>query len=306
MRIVIIGSGSIGMLVTFYLTKKGHRISLLTNRQEQARVLNEKGIHLIIHDNERESVKVSADTFKDLQANGSIDLLILAVKSHQVKDVLAKLNQLHINIRAILFLQNGMAHTELLSTLEIPEVAVAVVEHGAIRENDFTVLHTGIGRLKWSYVCEGQGRIKDLLSKSTQLHFDISYDMQWINVLEQKLIVNACVNPLTGLLDIKNGELVKNDYCLSMMKMIFKEVMMILNFKQENDMWNHVKDVCLKTAENYSSMLLDLKYNRKTEIDSIIGYLVRRAKEQNQEVTILPFLLQGILAKETKVEGNVD
>ncbi len=300
----MIGSGSIGMLVTFYLLKKGQHISLFTNRQEQAKVLNEKGIHLILQGQEKENVRVSAGAFLDIQSNEPIDLLILAVKSYQVKGVLSDLKELHIDVRAILFLQNGMAHTELIPSLEIPEIAVAVVEHGAIRENDFTVHHTGIGQVKWSYVREGQGKIQSLLSNSSQVHFTISYEEQWTRVLEQKLIVNACVNPLTGLLEIKNGELLNNSYCFSMLNMVFKEVMMILNLDHANEIWNHVKDVCAKTAENDSSMLLDLKQNRKTEIDSIVGYLIRRAKEQNQEAIILPFLLQGILAKEMKVEGN--
>ncbi len=137
MKVVVIGSGSIGMLMAFYLSKKGHPISLLTNRKEQALLIEENGLHMIHQDQQIEVVSVDAHPFSITSEYEQIDLAIIAVKSYQVKEVLTKIE--HINVRSILFVQNGMGHTELFSQVTIPELSVAVIEHGALRMNDYTV-----------------------------------------------------------------------------------------------------------------------------------------------------------------------
>jgi 2-dehydropantoate 2-reductase len=304
--IVMIGSGSIGMLVTFYLSKQGHDISLFTNRPEQAEILNEKGLHLIIQGQRKECMRVEARPFSDIERGQTIDLVILAVKSYQVKGVINQLTDLEVKIKAILFLQNGMSHTELIPVLKIPEIAVAVVEHGAIRESEFIVHQTGVGQLKWSYVRAGKGLVKDIFPEQTNSAFDVSYMELWSLMLERKLIVNACINPLTALFQIKNGELIENDHYRSMMHSIFCEVAEVLKLEKRNEVWNYVKEICEKTAGNQSSMLVDILRNRPTEIDSIIGFVIRKAVKQKQAVSILPFLFDAIRAKELKMEVNQD
>src|SRR5690625_1564346 len=129
MNVVIVGAGSVGMLLTYYFTK--HRISptLVTNRVEQASALHNKGLHLTYVDELSEDVSISAIPFSKLHTVKQIDLLIIAVKSYDVHKVLAGLN---VNtVQAILFVQNGMSHTTLFDHIQIDEIGVASIEHGA-------------------------------------------------------------------------------------------------------------------------------------------------------------------------------
>ncbi|MFC0473068.1 2-dehydropantoate 2-reductase [Halalkalibacter kiskunsagensis] len=297
MKIVIVGPGSIGLLVTFYLAHQHHMVSLVTNRQEQTTVINEKGIHLIRH-KQIAKMNVPVTTFSNFNWDETIDLLIVTVKSYQVTNVLKKVD--FTNVKSILFLQNGMGHTEIFSKLAIPELAVGVIEHGALRENDFTVHHTGVGKLRWSYVREGSGIINEVLKGIIDPNFPVEKEQDWTNMLESKLIVNACINPITALFQVENGELVKNEHYLSMMNLVFKEVISVVGFVDDSDTWEYVCQVCRKTAHNRSSMLVDIVNNRKTEIDSIVGYLIRRARDQQIDIPILTFLYEGVRAKELK------
>ncbi|GAE33845.1 2-dehydropantoate 2-reductase [Halalkalibacter akibai] len=303
MRIAVVGSGSIGMLVTFYLSKSGHEVILLTNRKQQEKSVNENSLNLLRNDQKYNSSKVYAHTIHKIENIEPIDLLIITVKAYQVDEVLAHLENRQVHVKAILFMQNGMSHVENISYLGFSEVAVAVIEHGAVRINDFTVHHTGIGQLKWSYIREGDQVIKDVFKTVSSVHFNISYSREWRQMLEDKLIVNACINPLTALFLLKNGELLNNTHYQQMMKRVFQEVSTVLEIKTEKqaDYWGYVKDICLKTADNHSSMVMDIKHRRKTEIDSIIGYLIRRAEKKQTQVAILPFLLEGIRAKEAQM-----
>jgi 2-dehydropantoate 2-reductase len=301
-KIVIVGSGSIGLLVTFYISKYHHSLTLITNRKQQADLIKERGVHVTSH-NRTSKTFVSVTTFLDLKWDETIDLLIVAVKSYQVKRIVEKVQC--ANVKSVLFLQNGMGHTEIFSELTIPEVAVAVIEHGALRENDYTVCHTGVGILRWSYVRKYFGVLDEAFNGLVDPNFPIKKEQDWVSMLERKLVVNACVNPLTTLFQIKNGDLVHNNRYLTMMQLVFTEIMTVVGVSNEEDMWEYVCHVCEKTANNRSSMLVDIDNRRKTEIDSIVGYLIRKAREQAKSVPILTFLYEGVRAKELNQGGLV-
>ncbi|WP_332690010.1 2-dehydropantoate 2-reductase [Halalkalibacter lacteus] len=301
MKIVIVGSGSIGLLVTFYLASHQHAIVLATNRKDQVDVIKEKGVHVVRH-NQTARMNVSVSTFSDMKWDETIDLLIVAVKSYQVTSVLKKVHS--AKVKSILFLQNGMGHTEIFSKLAIPELAVGVIEHGALRKNDYTVHHTGVGRVRWSYVRESSGVVNEILKGIIDPNFPVKQEQDWFSMLEGKLVVNACINPITALLQVENGELVKSEHYLSMMKLVFNEVISVVGCTNDAEMWKYVCHVCEKTANNRSSMFVDIVNNRKTEIDSIVGYLIRRARDQKKFMPILTFLYEGIRAKEIEQWGD--
>ncbi|ARK31105.1 2-dehydropantoate 2-reductase [Halalkalibacter krulwichiae] len=303
MEVAIIGSGSIGMLVTYYLsTIKNQPISVFTNRQGQTDLINENGIKIIRGSEEAISKNIRATRVDSISVDREIDLLILTVKSYQVEDVLKQLSERNVKVNSILFMQNGMGHIEYFPKLEVAEIAVAVVEHGAIRKNDFTVHHTGIGAIRWSYVQKGTLIIENFFEYCFPSYFAVQHESSWEELLQKKLVVNACINSLTSLMEVKNGALIANKNCYSMLKMVFNEVMVALNVEDTTQHWNYVLEVCEKTANNKSSMFIDVTNNRKTEVDSIIGYLIRRAQESKVELSILPFLFQAIQAKEGKGE----
>ncbi|TWI55787.1 2-dehydropantoate 2-reductase [Halalkalibacter nanhaiisediminis] len=296
MRIVIVGSGSIGMLMAFYLSKKGHNITLLTNRDEQAFRLKDKGLHIIHHDQQIEVVTVHAQTLLTYTNEESIDVAIVAVKSYQVEQVLTTLQEL--NVKSILFTQNGMGHTDLFPKVEKEELSVAVIEHGALRINDYTVHHTGVGQLRWSYVRKKDNDVQVMFGNREDSLFPIQYEQNWLKMLERKLIVNACINPLTALLRVKNGELVENQHHKRMLRAVFNDVMEVLKFEHHEELWVHLCEICQRTALNRSSMLSDIEHNRQTEIDSILGYLMKKADQEQYQSNLLTFLYHSVKSQE--------
>lgn len=116
----------------------------------------------------------------------------------------------------------------------------------------------------------------------------------------QKLVVNVCINPLTALLQVKNGELITNPFFYQMMEQVFKEVVFLV--KEEKEMvWEMVRHVCERTSHNTSSMLADVRANRQTEIGAIVGYVLEEAKKQQRSVPTLQFLFDAIKGLEVKV-----
>ena len=50
-----------------------------------------------------------------------------------------------------------------------------------------------------------------------------------------------------------------------------------------------VRNVCEGTSRNTSSMLADVRANRQTEINAIVGYVLEEAKKQQLPVPTLQF-----------------
>ncbi|MEI4789043.1 2-dehydropantoate 2-reductase [Bacillus sp. FJAT-53060] len=296
MKIGIIGGGAIGLLCASYLSQH-HDITLFTRRKEQAEEIRASGIERTVRGETFRAI-VDAQT----GVTGIFDLLIVTVKYHQLQDVLGELSTLPR--QRILFLQNGMAHLLDLKNWEVAhQLYIGVVEHGAMKMSDHAVNHTGIGVIKWgAFHHEATADISDELNE-VSTHFQMVYTAKWKKVLEEKLLVNVCINPLTALLHVKNGELISNPSYEYMMRCAFDEAVSILDSTEKDRLWAHVISICDKTAANHSSMVQDVVKGRQTERKAIVGYLLEKAQAQGIHAPHLTFfnrILEVLEKKQTK------
>ncbi|ABV62087.1 2-dehydropantoate 2-reductase [Bacillus pumilus] len=296
MNIGIIGGGAIGLLCASYLTQY-HDVTVFTRRNEQAEEIRAFGIERTVK-GETCQASVHAQT----GITGEFDLLIVTVKYHHLQDVLSELSTL--SPHRILFLQNGMAHLLDLENWKTGHsLYIGVVEHGAMKMSDHEVNHTGIGIIKWgAFQHEAAADIKKALNE-TSFHFQMVYMDEWKKLLQEKLLVNVCINPLTTLLHVRNGALIQNPSYEYMMKCAFEEAVSILSLPEKERLWAYVNTVCENTAENQSSMLQDIVKGRQTERKAILGYLLKKAQAQGVAVPHLTFFdrsLEVLEKKQTK------
>src|SRR5699024_10821131 len=114
------------------------------------------------------------------------DLHILCVKSGDLPNVLSVIKKKALR-SPILFLQNGMGHINLIRNLENP-VFVGVIEHGAVRENDWTFNHLGRGQIRLASLQDD----KDMVELAHELHSDeykVESNEDWELMLKEKLII---------------------------------------------------------------------------------------------------------------------
>ncbi|WP_426982682.1 2-dehydropantoate 2-reductase [Bacillus cabrialesii] len=291
MKIGIIGGGSVGLLCAYYLSLH-HDVTVVTRRKEQAAAIQSEGIRLY-----KGGKEFSADCSAGTSINSGFDLLVVTVKQHQLQSVFPSLER--IGKTNILFLQNGMGHIHDLKDWRAKHsIYVGIVEHGAVRKSDTAVDHTGLGAIKWSAFDDADPDPLNILFQHSHSDFPIRYETDWYRLLTGKLIVNACINPLTALLRVKNGELLTTTAYLAFMRLVFQEACRILRLEDEEEAWERVRIVCGQTKENHSSMLVDVIEGRQTEADAIIGYLLKEASLQGLNAVHLEFLYGSIKALE--------
>ena len=247
MKVGIIGGGSIGLLIGYYLSFN-HDVTLYVRRTTQKDCLNQHGIRL------SGSKEISFVRGELLKRIGHEDLLFVCVKQTKIKEIISFLEHVPPSTD-IIFLQNGMSHLDQVNRLIHP-IWLGIVEHGAKRLNDHTVDHTGKGLIKIAPYKNVQRPIRPIHTYLHKGYFQIILQQDWQGMLYEKLLINAVINPLTSLFQIKNGDILNNEHITFLAKQLCAEAAMVLHLT-DDEPWLKVKNIIKNTANNHSSMLVE-------------------------------------------------
>lgn len=292
MRVGIIGGGSMGLLFGAYLGQ-GHEVTIFTRREEQAQKIKEMGIRLLFQEADEKVINTDARN-----GNSEIydqDIVIIAVKQYDLSHLIPLLMSIPKET-PLCFIQNGMGHLELLNTLPHETIFVATVEHGAKRMDDRTVSHNGIGQINLA-VFRGMFEKAEWFPQSANPNFRICIHEDYRTILINKLMANALINPLTVIFRVKNGRLVDNAYYHELLKLMFEEIYAIFPLADKETLFNSIINICKNTKNNTSSMLKDIQEGRKTEIDAILGYILKIAERKGAKlktVQMVYVMVKGI------------
>lgn len=267
MKFAVVGAGAIGMLTACLLKEAGEEVQLVARTEEQVRAINEQGI---AKDNERYQIPAVAD-FQKIAQDAYI---LLAVKYDALQSILPQLNN-ECPENPVIFLQNGMLHLDFIKKMPHKQIAVGSVEHGALKMNDTEIRHTGLGTIKFASV---KGEPSVFLPLAQIKNFKSEWHENADRLLFRKVLLNCLINPLTALMEIKNGELLTNLYAYELLKGLYTE--MYLAFREIETLlpFEEVTALCASTADNTSSMLADKSAGRKMELDTILLYTLRRSE----------------------------
>lgn len=145
----------------------------------------------------------------------------------------------------------------------------------------------------------------------------------------EKLAVNSIINPLTVLLDTRNGHILYNFALTRTMRLMLAETSLVIRSLPELRGLANVQNrfsaarletlvvsVANTTQDNISSMLADVRASRKTEIEYINGYIVRRGEELGIKCLVNYAIMHTVIGKsnimqrqsrdEVPMEGRID
>lgn len=292
MKVGVIGGGAIGLLLSYFLKINGHEPVIYTRTNAQAEFLNQNGITYRDQSSKENNVNVQAHDVKHY--SGEEPYCIISVKQTSIPELRFLKDEKFQDV-SYLFLQNGISHLKFLESLPHKNLSVGVVEHGALKDGYSTVNHLGEGRIKVSsFKSDSSNEWVEILHA---LNFPVTAESNWKEMLYVKLIMNASINPLTAILRIPNGQLIENEYALSIMKELFEETILVLEMnKKREELWKELLVLCRNTSFNRSSMLKSVESGQQTEIDSITGEIIERAKNRNLQVPCSMHMFKAVKA----------
>lgn len=304
--IAILGAGAVGQLIFHQLKQAGQRPYLIVRKGEECEhplrfqslsgQMTQTNASLI-----NLSPPLNASTALHSQSEHSLvkqtQLLVVCVKAYQVTDALTSvLPQLPSSCH-VLLLHNGMGpHLDIIPLLNGKGLSLGTTSQGAYRADTWSVKQTGEGITQIGGI-SGTALSEDLKLILTTAVPNCHWCEPILPFLWQKLTVNAVINPLTAILNSPNGELAANEYRQQICDIIDEIVNVASATGVELNklaLTNRVFDVIELTSANFSSMHQDVANKRQTEIDSINGYVVARAKEYGLSVEANALLLKQV------------
>ncbi|CAN9181649.1 unnamed protein product [Alternaria alternata] len=134
-----------------------------------------------------------------------------------------------------------------------------------------------------------------------------------------KLAVNCIINPLTALLDARNGAVLNNYALTRTMRLLLSEISLVIrslpelqyipNVTQRFDpgrLETVVVAVAHRTRDNVSSMLADTRQGAQTEIDYINGWIVKRGEELGIRCAMNYMIMQLVKGKRMVVQHEME
>ncbi|NOU95422.1 2-dehydropantoate 2-reductase [Paenibacillus sp. LMG 31456] len=305
MKIRVVGAGAMGMLLASRLISAGANVELVTRTIGQAQLIREQGLLFTagaesVNNSNKDIFKVTPVVlcFEEAAASAEAvketaelpDMILLMLKQTSITEELAAAMKVQLRKPGskLVCFQNGIGHIELLQRY-IPQeqLLVAVTTEGALKHSPHHVEHTGRGMTWIGDDKSGIQAINDntLVKKFKKLMFDAGFTVNLSNNITSKvwnkLLINAVINPITAILQVRNGLLPELPASYVLMRTLFDEGVMLadeLDIELAPDLWEQLLDVCRRTANNQSSMLQDVLSKRQTENDAITGGLLARAR----------------------------
>jgi 2-dehydropantoate 2-reductase len=292
MKIGIVGGGSIGLLTACLLVENGHEVTLYVRRQSQKVSIDNNGLVLYPYRHYQIEVRLVGQWEQD-------EFLFICTKQYHLEKILPIIDKKQID-KPLVFMQNGMGHVDIVSRIGLEnDIVLATCEYGAMKLNDYTVQQKGKGKINIA-LYQGSTNVLQKLNQLNGTDLPIETNCNWYTMLARKLIINAVINPITSLFQVKNGEIYNNSYLRKLAEQTCFEASNVLGL-DSNEEWENVLRVIKQTAENESSMKLDIKHGRKTEIDAILGYLLRHA---SGETPYIRYAYLAIKVMEEREKGD--
>ncbi len=269
MKIAVVGPGAMGCLFAARLAQSGAKTYLVDHRGDRAEVLEKEGIKI-----ESDGGVITARPQVSLSVPNGADVAIVLTKAYDTGSL-----RFPAEI-PVLSLQNGLGNVEGLCAL----VGSARVLAGATTEAA-TLLGPGHVR----HVASGETAFGAWTSCPTDhaqqalsaAGFQVDVTDSPGQLIWEKTTLNAGINPLSAILGVPNGQLLKIKEARQLMRDLVVEAAKVAateGYRFAGSLVEQAEALCEKTAENISSMLQDVRASRRTEIDAISGEILRRAQ----------------------------
>jgi 2-dehydropantoate 2-reductase len=309
--VAIVGLGALGSLFAGLLARAGIPVVGVCRSQLHRGAIEEHG--LLLREGESES-RHRFPVCVELPVDGKYALVIVLVKAFDTEVIAQSLAARIDGQTPVLTLQNGLGNAETLAKYLKPEqLLVGTTTFGALREAPGMVRMTGRGECEigaWRPAAEKSlAAIKELFSRA---RIECRLTSNATLVIWKKLAVNAVINPLTGILRVRNGELLEHTALEPLFLSAAEEVWRVaarcqVALPTPPELVTEIRRVCQVTAANRSSMLRDLEGGSETEIDAINGAVSRWGRERGVLTPVndaLAGLVRALSAGRQRLPGS--
>lgn len=272
MKIAIMGAGAVGSYYGGLLARAGHEVTLIGRASHVAAVLRD-GLRLqTLAFDEWVPMRASVDP----AAVAGADWVLVCVKSNDTEAAAAAISPHLASGALVLSLQNGLENAERLQALLPRHPVQPVLVYAAVElAGPGHLRHHGRGEL-----VIGAGPDSEAIATSfadAGVPVQVLADLraaQW-----SKLVVNCAYNALSAISRLPYGRMIQGPGIEATMREAVAECLAVAHAEGiplPADLWPQVRALADAMPTQQSSTAQDLARGRRSEIDQLNGYVVRR------------------------------
>lgn len=297
LRFLVFGAGAIGSVFAARLAAR-HPVAVVA-RGERLRQIVRDGIR--VDGATDAAIRPPAAPLAREFADFRPDYVLVTVKAHSTAasaPLLEPLGRRPVRVS----LQNGLGNEEALAAGGFPVIG-AVSNNGATLLDSGRVFHAGLGEVVLSGFQAVSGDPVEGLARCLS---DAGFPVQRVpdirKPLWDKTILNVAVNPVTALLGIRTGQLLRDPGTELLVRMLVREAVAVAGAEgvasSEAEVWEMTRRIVARTAGNKTSMLQDLERGAPTEVEAMNGVIVARGARHGIDTPWNRLMLRLIRGRE--------
>ena len=280
MRIAVLGAGAMGALFGSYLSRR-HTVTLVDINQPLVEKISSQGV--LVTEPDRTRKRFYPKAVWDTSQMEPVDLVIVFVKAMYTR-ISLKANRTLIGPDTyIMTLQNGGGHEEILREfVDDAHVIIGTTQHNCTVVSQGQINHGGAGQTHIGSHTGSADALKPIADAFTECGLATDCSAQVQSLIWDKLFTNVSASVLTGILQVPLGYISRNPDAWMLCQTLIREAVAVANadgmrFDPAKKI-EEVRTVCDKSPNGYTSIWADLKNGRKSEVDTISGYVVRASR----------------------------
>jgi 2-dehydropantoate 2-reductase len=289
------GAGAVGCYYGALLARAGHPVTLI-GRPQHVEAVQRSGLRFQTREID-EHVRLQAST--DAGGVKGAQLVLFSVKSTDTESA-GKAMAAHLERDvAIVTLQNGVDNAERLSTVLGLQVIPATVYAAVEMAGPGHVRHHGRGEL---VIGRGKGS-EALVAAFRSAGVSVEISDQVATALWVKVILNSAYNALSAITQLPYGRLVRNPGITAVMNDVVAECLAVARaagVQIPADIHDAVRRIAETMPAQFSSTAQDLARGRKSEIEHLNGFIVRKGEALGVKTPVNQALLSLVKALESK------
>jgi 2-dehydropantoate 2-reductase len=267
------GAGAVGCYYGGMLCRAGHQVMLI-GRTQHVEAIRQHGL-LMDTTGFRAYIPVPASTeVGDIQG---ASLVLCCIKSNDTENAAAMMAPFVGPDAIVLSLQNGVENAKRLQAKLLRTVYPAVVYVAAEMMRPGHLKHHGRGEL----VVGPSAMSSEMLEYFVKAGVPVRVSDNVLGELWAKLILNCAYNAISAITKLPYGPLFENEDARDLMRLVVRECLAVAQRESitlPGDSWQGVELIAATMSGQFSSTAQDLMRGRRSEIDDLNGYIVRRGK----------------------------
>ena len=278
MKYALLGAGAMGSIIGALLKKGGQDVVLVDPYQKHMDKIKQDGLNLRMID---QNETVQLETCVNPAEASPVDVVIILVKGFHTVDAVNGAKGLFKEDTVVCSLQNGLGNEDILKEL-FPRNQIlqgVLWMTGTLTEPGSVIANIGGGTAVYLGSVNKEP-VADEVAKKMADHLQAGGLAAEFsdNVAEHvwaKAVINTCVNGTCGILRINVKHLFKHPLGMELVQEIAREVVNVAAVKgirlEYDSLMDDMVASVTRAGDHFPSMAQDIRYKRKTEIDSLNG-----------------------------------